>query len=145
MAMPTRHWKNSAGDEVEFEVEDILDMRTINGEPEYLIKWKGHSPSKNTWEPQSNLNCPVLLRRFLDKHAAIEPTVATIPEGSEPYGFDRGLAPDFINMVTKKDNELYFLIKWKGSQVRDVVPAAQANIRCPQIVIKFYESILHFT
>nr|CAH8847878.1 unnamed protein product [Trichobilharzia regenti] len=67
------------------------------------------------------------------------------PKGTEPYGFDRGLAPDFISMVTKKDDELYFLIKWKGSQVRDVVPAAQANIRCPQTVIRFYESILHFT
>ncbi|CAH8504763.1 unnamed protein product [Schistosoma turkestanicum] len=110
--MPTQHLEDSTVNELEFEVENILDMRTINGEPEYLIKWKGHSPSKNTWEPQSNLNCPVLLRRFLDKHAAIEPTVATIPEGAEPYGFDRGLAPDFINMVTKKDNELYFLIKW---------------------------------
>ncbi|KAH8877504.1 Chromobox protein 3 isoform 2 [Schistosoma japonicum] len=140
--MPTRHCESTAKKEEEFEVEGILDIRTINGEPEYLIKWKGHSPSKNTWEPQSNLNCPVLLRRFLDKHAATEPTIATIPEGVEPYGFDRGLAPDFIDMVTKKDNELYFLIK---CQVRDVVPAAQANIRCPQIVIKFYESILHFT
>ena len=81
------------------------------------------------------------------------------PGGNEPYGFDRGLAPDFISMVTMKDDELYFLIKWylnihlytypyqfrKGSQKYDVVPAAQANIRCPQLVIKFYESILHFT
>ncbi|CAH8511521.1 unnamed protein product [Heterobilharzia americana] len=143
--MPIQNREDPSEEQIEFEVEDILDMRTINGEPEYLIKWKGHSPSKSTWEPQSNLNCPILLRRFLDKHSFIEPTIATIPDDTEPYGFDRGLAPDFINMVTKKNDELYFLIKWKGSQVRDVVPAAQANIRCPQVVIKFYESILHFT
>ncbi|VDQ03750.1 unnamed protein product [Trichobilharzia regenti] len=75
--MPTKHRLSSSAQDGEYEVEDLIDMRTVNGEPEYLIKWKGH--------PQ------------------------------------------------------------KGSQVRDVVPAAQANIRCPQTVIRFYESILHFT
>lgn len=28
----------------EYEVEELLDVRTVYDETEYLIKWKGHSP-----------------------------------------------------------------------------------------------------
>ncbi|TPP59952.1 Chromobox protein 1 (Heterochromatin protein 1 beta) [Fasciola gigantica] len=134
----------STSDSNEFEVEELVDVRHVNGKPEYFIKWKGHPPEMNTWEPYSNLNCPSLLKKFLAQRSFSRQVTVEVPENDEPYGFDRGLAPDFISMVTKKDDELYFLIKWKGRQECDVVPAAQANTRCPQLVIRFYESILHF-
>ncbi|KAF8569813.1 hypothetical protein P879_01292 [Paragonimus westermani] len=153
--MTSYQTSGSLDDESEFEVEELVDVRYDNGEPQYLIKWKGHPPEMNSWEPHFNLNCPLLLMKFHAERNRPRITVVDIvicvclmtllqPESTEPYGFDRGLPPDFINMVTKKDGELYFLIKWKGTQICDVVPAAQANIRCPQVVIKFYESILHF-
>ncbi len=48
--------------EPEYEVEKILQR---NDKDEYLIKWKGHDSTENTWEPRTNLtNCQQALRRF---------------------------------------------------------------------------------
>ena len=49
----------------EFEVETILDKKTVNGVVFYLVKWKGYSELHNSWEPRQNLdNCDQILTRF---------------------------------------------------------------------------------
>lgn len=40
----------------EYHVEEIRDMKKIDGKTMYLIKWKNYPESENSWEPPKHLN-----------------------------------------------------------------------------------------
>ncbi|XP_018606030.2 chromobox protein homolog 3-like, partial [Scleropages formosus] len=143
----------------EFIVEKILDQRVVDGKVEYLLKWKGFSDADNTWEPEENLNCPELIEAFLasqkcvverpdsckrrqstDQMESEESKVKNVTK--RPHGFARSLEPERIIGATDSSGELMFLMKWKDSNEADMVPAKEANMRCPQVVIAFYEERL---
>jgi len=63
---------------------------------------------------------------------------------NKPRGFDRHLDPERINGATQDSGELLFLIKWIGSDETDIVLAKEANVRCPQTVIKYYEDRINW-
>jgi len=61
------------------------------------------------------------------------------------WGFDRKLKAERIIGAMKSpdnDNDIMFLIKWKGIDEADLVSSNEANINCPQLVISFYEEHL---
>lgn len=153
---------------LEFSVERIEDKRIKSGKVEYFLKWKGYPRSENTWEPVENLDCPDLIQAFeetiklkekeKEKEGGAKKRQSTTPvnemkakrkstndtekETKKCLGFDRGLEPSRILGATDSSGELMFLMKWKDSDEADLVPAKQANVRCPQIVIQFYEERL---
>ncbi|XP_021181544.1 heterochromatin protein 1 isoform X2 [Helicoverpa armigera] len=62
-------WDGSNADEnAEYEVERILEVRhKKNGKRDFFIHWKGWSSKFDSWEPENNLNCPELIKKFMDK------------------------------------------------------------------------------
>ncbi|XP_013146824.1 PREDICTED: chromobox protein homolog 1-like isoform X2 [Papilio polytes] len=154
--------------EDEYSVEKVLDRRVKNGKVEYYLKWKGYNDEDNTWEPEENLDCPDLIQAFeearkkkeaegkitnkMEKEPKKRKSSAATPDlkgakkikadDKKSSGFDRGLEPEKIIGATDSSGELMFLMKWQGTDEADLVPAKQANIRCPQVVIQFYEERL---
>ncbi|ENN81597.1 chromobox protein homolog 3 isoform X2 [Dendroctonus ponderosae] len=147
----------------EYVVEKIIDSRVNEqGVKEYFLKWIGYDDKDNTWEPEENLDCPGLIAAFeaerakkkesdVKKRKLSSSSQEKENKNSKPrkddkkcLGFDRGLEPDTIIGATDSPGQLMFLMKWHGTDEADLVPAKQANIRCPQIVIKFYEGRLRW-
>jgi transposase InsO family protein len=52
--------------EEEYEVEEIVNDRTIRRKREYLIKWKGYPSSENSWVKAKDLHAPELLKDYHD-------------------------------------------------------------------------------
>ncbi|XP_011496142.1 PREDICTED: uncharacterized protein LOC105360841 [Ceratosolen solmsi marchali] len=49
----------------EYEVEKIVDQRTIKGRRQFLVRWKGYTVESDTWEQEKELNCDRLIEEFL--------------------------------------------------------------------------------
>ena len=148
-------------DAEEYEVEAVCDKRLRKGKAEYLVKWKGWDSDDNTWEPIGNLECHEMIEDYEKKHPAKDAGEGGSKRKAEaskdepkaksgkkpdtrPKGFARGLTAEKIIGATNDPGELYFLIKWKGSDEADLVPAKEANLKIPQVVIKFYEERLNW-
>lgn len=50
----------------EWQVSKIIDYVELkDGTRQFLVRWKGFSAKDNTWEPEANLNCPELIKKYL--------------------------------------------------------------------------------
>jgi hypothetical protein len=56
-------------------------------------------------------------------------------------GFDRGLIPEKVMGITSNSrNDLLYLVKWKDHGGAELIDSSIVNIKCPQLVIAFYQS-----
>ncbi|CAH2091116.1 unnamed protein product [Euphydryas editha] len=88
-------WDGKNADEnAEYEVDRILEVHhKKNGAREFLIHWKGWASQFDSWEPESNLNCPELIKKFMEK--------VEVARSSESRNLR--VAPETTNRFTLQD------------------------------------------
>jgi len=122
--------------EKEYSVEKVLNKRKRNNKIEYFIKWKCYDDKYNTWEPEENLDCADLINEFEETERKKKEKVSdTIPPRK---------IPEKIIGATECNGQLEFLTKWIGIEEAEFVPAKEANLKWPQMVIEFYEGFLSY-
>lgn len=59
-----RYFSQTAAQTIDnnYEVKELLDHRKRNTQREFLVRWK------DTWEKESSLNCPKILKAYLKRH-----------------------------------------------------------------------------
>lgn len=117
-----------------------------------MVRWLGYSEASDSWEPKANILDPRLIEMFekgifLTDRIKKEP--ADVPEEPAPElklsGFERGLTAKSIIGSTAMNGGRQVLIEWEEKdETPELVNYKEANKRCPQVVIKYYEQNLIF-
>jgi len=143
-------WKGFPEEENTWEPEQNLDCPDLIEEYENRIMQKTrymHEPSTSLKRKSSADQMPVQNKRgrppndsLAHRNYSKQQTSSIRTE--EASAFDRGLEPEKILGATDATGELMLLVQWKGTAEADLVPARICNIKCPQVVIRFYEERL---
>ena len=120
-----------------YEVEKLLEKRTVGGKNQYFLKCKGYSAKDNSWQPEENTHCPDLLQEFEDNLRNANRFPFKKPKIS---GFDRGLIAEEICRKLNYFGELHFVMMWKDTDEPDLVIALETNLKSQELVIAYYNS-----
>uniref|UniRef100_A0A0A9X055 Chromobox 3 n=1 Tax=Lygus hesperus TaxID=30085 RepID=A0A0A9X055_LYGHE len=151
-------WKGYSDNDNTWEPEENLDCPDLiqayeearkvreasakkNPEKPEAKKEETKKPSSSSAEPAKRKSSSVHEANGEEKKTSKKSKKAS-EDDNKPRGFDRGLDPEKIVGATDARGDLMFLMKWKGTDEADLVPAKLANVKCPQIVIQFYEERL---
>jgi len=121
-------------EETEYEVEKIVDHQELDGEIQYLVKWKNWSSDDNTWEPKENLVGSELIIAKYEKEVE---AVKKIDNKDQDYdsSLNSKMKSDQNNekdgntdneyevekIIDKRivGGEVQYLVKWKGWEDED--------------------------
>lgn len=140
-------WKNYPDSDNTWEPEENLDCHDLliafNAEHDKKAGKEEKKPAPKTSAPKEKEKPKQKDKAETSQGSAGRKRKTTDDDGPpEKKGFERGLDAEKIIGATDSAGHLMFLMKWKGCDDADLVPAKVANEKCPQVVIKFYEERL---
>lgn len=144
-------------EEEEYQVEAIRAWRWHLNQHHrlYLIKWINYDEADNTWEPEYNLNCPELLRKF-EKALDQNERIFYNAKPKRLSGFERravflglvgvdGPSEADLDPVDKKPrlgNNHYCLLKFDDADQPEEITLAEFFLNQPDAAFKYCEQRL---
>jgi len=151
----------------EYEVQRLINLRTIKGRRQFLVRWKGYDETADSWENEKDLNCPKLIEEFLikekeekEKEMKSPKTVLAKTEKSKKSRTSKKQTENdehnnkdekestkefevdkIIEVHFKKNGTKEFLIRWKGFVQADDTWEPEKNLNCPELISKFMQKL----
>lgn len=147
------------------QVEKIIDEKYRKGNRYLLIRWKGYGMESDTWEPESTLSCPDLIKKFEASKSAAEngsaesakdkskkakkkgddepkkkkkKLVVKPADWSETENFE---VARILEVHHNKSGKREFLVSWKGYPTSSDSWEPEDNLDCPDLIKKFMEKV----
>ncbi|XP_011697020.1 PREDICTED: probable chromo domain-containing protein LHP1 [Wasmannia auropunctata] len=144
--------------ENEYEVEKLMNIRTIKGRRQFLVRWFGYGESADTWENEKDLNCPELIEDFLEKEKEKEIKMTKTDKSKKSKNTSKKQAENdeqnsndketkefeverIIEVRFKKNGMKEFLIRWKGFSATDDTWEPEKNLNCAELISKFMQKV----
>ncbi|GJQ78944.1 hypothetical protein Trydic_g111 [Trypoxylus dichotomus] len=151
--------------EVQHEVEAIVDEKMVRGVKHYLIRWKGYSEDADTWEPESTVNCPDLIKQFLSnrknnsnlkskkqkeiktknkKKNNIKKKDSRLSKDSNEDDWDENEEFEverILEVHHKRDGSREFLVSWKGYPQSQNSWVVEEDMTCSDLIAKFMAKV----
>ncbi|UJR21714.1 hypothetical protein I4U23_024791 [Adineta vaga] len=124
-------WEPSNNIEGEQESELLAEYEAFNKQQQKSLNSGQRSALNNNLSP-SKRRPEETMSSGMKKRPGFQST-------NTPSGFDRGFEAEKVLGATDSAGELMLLVKWRHSDEADLVPARIVNMKCPNLVIEFYE------
>jgi len=154
--------EESSEEDAQYEVERVLEEKMVRGVRHYLIRWKGYEPESDSWEPESTLNCPELIKKFRDQaneENGAEPAKKAkksekdkpkkekklVKKESKPEvnweSDDEFEVGSIVDVYFKKNGKREFLVSWKGYSHAQDSWEPEENLECTDLINKFMNKV----
>ncbi|XP_072748513.1 uncharacterized protein [Anoplolepis gracilipes] len=153
--------KSGIAEDLEYEVEKLISVRTSKNSRQFLVRWKGYGESADTWENEKDLHCPELIEKFLakeqetksktgstktDKSKKSKSSKKQIENDEHNNKDDKETLKEFevekiIEVRFKKNGTREFLIRWKGFSPADDTWEPEKNLNCSELIAKFMQKV----
>ncbi|XP_017067413.1 muscle M-line assembly protein unc-89 isoform X2 [Drosophila eugracilis] len=143
-------------EEPEYEVEAIVGKKTVKGATHFLVRWKGYTKDEDTWMPEADLHCDLLIEKFKAeepksaKGKAPKPAKKVGGRGRAPAGTKKTAPPadpekewvvERIIDFVEESGGLY-RIRWKGFGAKDDTWEPESNLSCEGLIEKFKRDLI---
>ena len=115
----------------QYEVEAIIRHKKVGNKRMFLIKWKGYPHSDDTWEEESNLNCPLILSEYLKKYENMKAMIKAPAQAVK--------IPTEVIYAEKSKGAITYSVKY-GDGTTGKLPSSTLRKLNPQCAIEFLES-----